>query len=478
MLWRIRNSIMLRQTLQQLEQQSASGRPEIRRPAIQKLGEIKDIRAVRLLAARLFSDGIGAYIVEREAREALKQIGNADVSLLIYALKDSDLRARRAAAQVLGDLKDARAVEPLTAALKDPDEDVRKSAAEALGKIKVAEVKLLTEVEPLIVALKDSDEDVRKSAIETLGKIGDARAVEPLIAALKDSSWGVRKAVAKVLGQIGDARAVESLVEALNDEIEYVRESAGKALQSLGWKPKDKTQQALLLVALEEWEKAAILGTEAVEPLLTVLRYEEGAANALGRIGDARAVEPLIAAFKNSHSPSLRIAAAKALVRIGDARAVELFAEVLEVSRFSGGRETERERSSNYKLCLRLAGVYTKEVGDRDVLMEAVKALGQFRDARSLKPLIEAWRYHREHGVIHFAVKVLDNICQDRRWVEPLIAALKDSHNGVRIFAVGALGKIGDTRAVEPLIALLRDSHQEAQGGGGGTWKHQRCARC
>ena len=79
---------------------------------------------------------------------------------------------RKAAAQVLGEIGDVRAVEPLIVALKNKHEDLRKTAAEALGKIGDARA-----VEPLRVALKDEDRDVRKAAAKALGKIGDARAV-------------------------------------------------------------------------------------------------------------------------------------------------------------------------------------------------------------------------------------------------------------------------------------------------------------
>jgi HEAT repeat protein len=64
------------------------------------------------------------------------------------------------------------------AALKDNDWWVRRDAAEALGEIGDART-----VEPLIAVLKDKDRDVRWHAASALGEIGDARAVDPLIAA-------------------------------------------------------------------------------------------------------------------------------------------------------------------------------------------------------------------------------------------------------------------------------------------------------
>jgi len=67
-----------------------------------------------------------------------------NIELLISTLRlhldvvGSDV-ARAGAARALGEIKDARAVEPLTQALEDVDEEVREAAKEALEKIKAKE---------------------------------------------------------------------------------------------------------------------------------------------------------------------------------------------------------------------------------------------------------------------------------------------------------------------------------------------------
>lgn len=48
----------------------------------------------------------------------------------------------------------------------------------------------------------------------------------------------------------------------------------------------------------------------------------------------------------------------------------------------------------------------------------------------------------------------------DTRSVEPLIVALRDDDEHVRVEAARALGKIGDARAMEPLVTLLDDKTQ------------------
>jgi HEAT repeats/zinc-ribbon domain/PBS lyase HEAT-like repeat len=135
--------------------------------------------------------------------EKLKAKG--DVLGLTQALGHKDARVRMDAANALGTLQDARAVEPLAAALQDDDQYVRCRAAEALGRIGDASA-----VEPLIVSL--GDPLVRQVAIGALGELGNVRAVEPLIAALKDDDPFGRSLAAEALGKIGDPRAIEPLI--------------------------------------------------------------------------------------------------------------------------------------------------------------------------------------------------------------------------------------------------------------------------
>lgn len=81
--------------------------------------------------------------------------------------------------------------------VNEVSKNVRGVAAETLGEIGDARA-----VEPLIEAVKDKDEYVRWAAIETLGEIGDARAVESLIEALKDKDEDVRRVAREALSKI------------------------------------------------------------------------------------------------------------------------------------------------------------------------------------------------------------------------------------------------------------------------------------
>jgi len=121
-----------------------------------------------------------------------------DVEGLIKALgyeKNSDVRKN--VAEALGEIGDARAVEPLIRADYDPDPtSVSYNAEDALHKIGEPAV------EPLIILLNDADSRVRFSATWALGAIGDRRAVKPLRKALNDTNEGVSEGAAQALYKI------------------------------------------------------------------------------------------------------------------------------------------------------------------------------------------------------------------------------------------------------------------------------------
>lgn len=203
----------------------------------------------------------------------------------------------------------------------------RCSAASALGKMGDKRT-----VEPLIEALRDSFSDVRYHAAGALGEIGDSRAVEPLIEALGDEDYEVRGNAALALGKIEDKRAVEPFIKVLKDKDRGVRMRATEALDQLGWIPKDDSEKIRYLIAKKQWDELVKLGEPAVGSLIETLEDEdiniacgatirealavgEGAARALGEIGDKRAVEPLTKALKDGDE-SIRRAAKNALEKI------------------------------------------------------------------------------------------------------------------------------------------------------------------
>jgi HEAT repeat protein len=141
----------------------------------------------------------------------------------------SGLSAVRDAARVLGQLGDARGVDPLTGALRDGNSTVRGAAAMGLGSLKESRA-----VPALISAVRDEAPDVRSAVAAALGDLRDKQAVPPLIQTLKDEYRMVKLAAALALADIGDKRAVAALTEAVaGEKDEETRTQMKEALQRL-----------------------------------------------------------------------------------------------------------------------------------------------------------------------------------------------------------------------------------------------------
>jgi HEAT repeat protein len=317
-----------------------------------------------------------------------------DVNGLVKALRQNDLYVRLRAAEALGELGDARAAEPLAAILLNGAPEVREVAQaviearqnnrEAGREARVVHEAMRTVLEeslddlqaeshlaavtsddpakwvraradedkrrgfdsrgaePVLVFMMD--DGVRQAAARALGKLGDPRAVEPLVFALEDRNDHLRKDAIDALGKLGDPRAILPLIAAVRgegaDEIRGSSDYATAALAGFGEAAaepllaafKDETApRARLLLA---WTLGKLGDRRAVEPLIAALNEKEklvrqGAAEALGKLGDGRALEPLIAALADEEE-NVRKRASEALESIGGPEAQRALAEYRE----------------------------------------------------------------------------------------------------------------------------------------------------
>ena len=195
-------------------------------------------------------------------------------------------------------------------------------------------------IEPLIAAIKEESEEVRQAAVEALVKIGEP-AIEPLIAALKD--YSLRKGAAGVLGRMGEpalGRVVERLMvelageddDARGDAIEALTEIGEPAVESLISALSDESlnvRRIVVSMTLVKTENMEVIPhhMDLVSKLNDVLQDKgfsvRGAvAGALGKIGEPRTIEPLIAALEEDDL-LVRWAAAGALFEFRDERTLE-----------------------------------------------------------------------------------------------------------------------------------------------------------
>ena len=305
----------------QLKKGLNSGNSSIRINTVEILSWIGDIDIIEPIIQTLNDKNSQ---VRNAAADALLEMGEPAIELLVKKLNVDESFVRYRAIQALRRFQDANVIEPLIQALKDQDTDVRISAVEALHHFK--------EVEPLIQALKDQDENVCCEAAFALSEIRDVRALEPLIQTLNHKNSNVRRSAANALGELGDTMAVEPLFRTLKDKNDMVSDVAARALSKLG-----KSAIVLLIQELKNEDRFAryraakalqnFRDPSLIEPLIMALKDIDSDVRfevtfALGEICDDRAVEPLIQILwdKDEH---LRSSTAEALGNLGDDRAIE-----------------------------------------------------------------------------------------------------------------------------------------------------------
>ena len=195
------------------------------------------------------------------------------------------------------------------------------------------------------------------------------------------------------------------------------------------------------LFFFERFTCAGLFGTDVkklresrnVQGLIFALQHKDptvqyDAAEALGDIGDERAVEPLLAALKNDETGGVRWKAAEALSKLGTPAVSGLISAL--------------------------------QHDDDDVRWKAAIALGEIGDPKAILPLINLLcdddRYVRSRAA--YALSMIGEPA-----VDPLIQALREGDGNLRWGAAIALGKIQNLRAIEPLIRALADKYENVR---------------
>jgi HEAT repeat protein len=204
-----------------------------------------------------------------------------------------------------------------------------------------------------------------------LDEIGEV-ALKRLRSDIGDPDADTRCGAVFALGEIEDEESTNALVAALKDENIAVRIEAANALGKLG----DARTVASLLVALDNSE--------------TEVGLKRSVIIALGKIGDDRAVPFLVEELAGGEI-SIRTAAAKALGNIGTTAAVNPLLDLLVV-------ESGADVSAAIAAISALGRIGDKRatkalimaLDNERLLLEAVNALGRIGDIETARPLVEA----------------------------------------------------------------------------------------
>ncbi|MBM4094773.1 MAG: hypothetical protein FJ276_36000, partial [Planctomycetes bacterium] len=342
------------------------------------------------------------------------QIRNDLLTHCVAGLRSTDIARRYEAAEILGQLRDRRAVDPLLSAFEMPlsgnDEDAAPMATSWRG-----------QRQPI------DDEATRAKCVEALGEIGDTRVVPVLISHLEDEqrSHVSHLAIIDALGRLSDPRAVGPLLQyhassqttdvpcgnsaalgigwtvptAEDTAWQFRQQTAEQARQGRGliatlldlldppsvgsdpWQAFPNgpwrmpvpyhEEDTSLLPAVEQAVRrcSSVAATESLIAALENPRQRALVAEILGDLGDSRAVEPLLAALEKANTCYDASSIISALGRLGDKRALSA---IIDRLRTYGDRS---DFSYTYNEAVRTAMNALFEI-DRDSLhRELLKSL-------------------------------------------------------------------------------------------------------
>jgi HEAT repeat protein len=505
---------------------------QVRRAAVHALAARRDASLVDAVV-RALRDGHRNFNLLSSALQLLSMTGVDVTAALAGLVKDPDPDLRVHAALALGTQRGAQATLALLTALDDADPNVCFHVIEALGRVgagaaterlvAIAESRNFFLAFPALDALVRignpsvaprlapllTDPMLAAQAADALGHVGDEDAVPALVAALGAGSPAVAivSAIARIhqryTDQFGQAAAIEDLVRgtvtpaAVERVLEALPRASGDDLSNLvvvvGWLSGAAIQRALAHLLGRSGVQHAVIeafvrfGAPAVDLLTGELGRGEpestrSAIVALGRIGDRRAVAPLIALLTEDHREQW-VAVATALSRMGDGRAFEPLLTLLGDPDSSvrqaaigalnsighpgmGSRVRALLEDSNPHVresAVRIAGYFGYAScadrilacchdDDETVRAAALDHVPFFDDPRVLDTLETAFETDtsRVRAAVAHALASLD--AADAR---PLLhRAIADPDPWVRYFAVRTLGRHGDSSTLPALEAL------------------------
>ncbi len=345
--------------------------PNVRAGAAEVLGEIRDPVALPPLLAAVYDSQPEVRI---SVAVALSEFPNPKAAeAVLSSMRDDNPHVREVVARLVNRLKDPRGVEALIVATRDPNQSVQLSAWHALGAsgdqraveplrgalksgnaaIRMIAINSLVSVrDPEAITdliseyRNDTDQSTRVRALAVLGSQSDPRVTDLMIAALEDADGGIRLTAATSLVKTKDARAVKLLASAIANPENGNKQPFYQALSSIGptaFEPllalvhdsRTCPQAAGYLAATHDPravpELLALLNVLYSGPDYATIKLVPGpadleraaarahevtgtcfypAALALDKLGDQRAIPPLIKSLKTprsgrSRAPSL-----------------------------------------------------------------------------------------------------------------------------------------------------------------------------
>ena len=318
-------------------------------------------------------------------------------------------------------------------------------------------------IEPLMINITTNKGvywEAQCGAAEALGWVG-AVAVNPLLKALNHESMQVRIRASAALLKIGVPDHFPAISKSLSIEIPENTLSVSETTEGSGEDViidqlisflKHKDEDIRLNAA---WALGYFEALRAVKPLIRFLEAEKlggfgsmAAVQALGYIGDERAVESLVNIWKNVKINPLNWYIALALARIGESS----YDKLIEILNDDDLRQYEAAAVIQSS---KRGGFGFHYSGARMSAVRALAWLGQGGvRADTVFAYLSKALTSKNTGLRFEAAKAMGQL-GDPRAVDPLIDALQDKNYLVRASAAWALGELGYKRAVDSLLEFL-----------------------
>jgi HEAT repeat protein/cyclophilin family peptidyl-prolyl cis-trans isomerase len=306
--------------------------------------------------------------------------------------------------------------------LSDEEARVRRRAALAIGHVALAEG-----VQPLVAAFGDADPEVRQMAAFALGLIGDRRAREPLVAALADPSPLVQGSAAEALGLIGDPAAADAIGRMLTQiadagafaQLPADADDARRDTPAAAWRL--GVYALVRLKAYQQLAAATLDGSSQPRVRWWPLAF------ALQRLEDQRAL-PALLTFAKDANPYARAFAVKGLGALKDPSAVPVLMPLLSS-------------------------------GERNVLVEAVRALGRIGAAPAAEPLIRLLADAATDPQVRLEVVGAVGGIHTPEVADALLDVLADPSPPVRAAALRSLATFDRENFITVLSGLDPDPH-------------------
>jgi HEAT repeat protein len=170
---------------------------------------------ISALIGNLLSDNL---LITNAARNELIEISKPAVPLLISALENSRTKTRYLICEILGELRDERAIPAITKLLfpaNNTDTGIAATAARNLRNFGN-----LTVIPSLIQVVTSTDADLKYEAVKTLGALRARQALPQIRQLITDTAitslgYTVKAAAVEAIGKLKDAYSLQRLIELL-----------------------------------------------------------------------------------------------------------------------------------------------------------------------------------------------------------------------------------------------------------------------